>query len=73
MFNLQHASKALIDRSYRNAIKLYETALNEIEKAKVHCVFVRLCVCLSVSVSPLPPLMSCIEYKKIEQNLYFIV
>ena len=35
MFNLQHASKALIDKKYHNAIKLYETALNEIEKHKV--------------------------------------
>ena len=35
MFNLQHASRSLIDKNYRNAIKLYETALNEIEKAKV--------------------------------------
>lgn len=35
MFNLHHASKSLIDKNYRNAIKLYETALNEIEKSKV--------------------------------------
>ena len=45
MFNLQHASRALIEKNYRNAIKLYETALNEIEKAKVVCVYVRVCMC----------------------------
>ena len=46
MFNLQHASKSFIERNYRNAIKLYETALNEIEKAKV-----RVCVCVCVRPS----------------------
>ena len=43
MFNLQHASRSLIDKNYGNAIKLYKTALNKIEKTKV-CLF----------VSPLP-------------------
>ena len=50
MFNLQHASRSLIDKNYHNAIKLYKTALNKIEKAKV-------CLC----ASPLP-LLNVIQF-----------